>query len=429
MRRLFPDPMARKRGARAPVMARVLLALSLAVGLVSCVSVDTRPIEERLSRQIMFTISIDQYGDASGFDEPYAPLSEARKSTFVIQQILSFHGLKKIATWPIKSLGLHAVVAEISRKKKVEESIEELSTDNRVETVQSVKTYDLLGYNDPYFELQSVARSDDIEYIHHLATGKDIVVGVIDTGMDRQHPELRGRVIYSRNHVDHDQDRFDTDEHGTAVAGIIGSTANNEVGIVGVAPDVKLMSFKSCWHDRTSRHATCDSVSLMKALMDAIDQQPDILNLSLSGPDDPLIRRLLRLASDRGIVLLGAKDDKRYRSFPASMPEVIAVGASLDEPFPDGGYGILAPGTDVLTTTPGATYAFKSGSSMATAYVSGIAALIKERQPELNGRQIEEHLRATSRIMVFKMPVVDICAAVRRGDEACPQRAVASASH
>jgi subtilisin family serine protease len=405
--------------------------------MAGCTSVDTRPPKEQMARQVVFTISAEPGQEATdfskvGLDQMTDP--KGVKIQLAIQDILRLHNLRKIAEWPIKSLGLQAVVAEIGKKTKLTDLISALSRDKRVETVESVKTYKLHTYNDPYFDLQNTVNNDDIEHIHKLATGKGVVVGVVDTGVDRDHPELRDRIIYSHNFVSHDQIRFDQDEHGTTVAGIIGSTANNDLGIVGVAPDVKLMAFKACWHDTLTQAASCDSVSLMKALMAVLKQQPDILNLSLSGPSDPLIESLLKAASDQGIVLVSARDEKRRNSFPASMTEVIGVGTPLGisqsasipvsasglNGMTDDPYGVLAPGTDILTTTPGATYAFRTGSSLASAYVSGIAALMKERQPALSGRQIELHLRNTSRVIINTIPVVDMCAALRRNDELCP---------
>ena len=86
---------------------------------------------------------------------------------------------------------------------------------------------------------------------------------------------------------------------------------------------------------------------------------------------------------------------------------------------------VLAPGTDILTTTPGSTYAFRSGSSLASAYVSGIAALMKERQPAMSGKEIEMHLRNTATVKIDSVPVVDMCAALRRKNEICPNTSLA----
>lgn len=411
------------------------LLLAITVLLSGCASIDSRPVEEQFARQVVFTVAnelaadpslLTSYSHASFTDMEPALVKE--KSQSIIDAVLRFHRLKKVSQWSIKSLGLEAVVAEFSAKKTMEEVTADLIIDGRVDSVESVKTYQLLTYNDPYFQLQSSVKSDDIENIHRLATGKDVVIGVVDTGIDRTHPELMDRIIYSRNFVAHDQNRFDQDEHGTTVAGVIASAANNKLGIVGVAPDVKLMVFKSCWQDRVTRRAKCDSVSLMKALVDVINQQPDIVNLSLAGPDDLLIRRLLKAASDRGIVLVAAVDPRSKSSFPASMDEVIAVGTPIGTDESADTFGILAPGTDVLTTTPGATYAFRSGSSMATAYISGIAALMKERQPTLSGEQIRVHLRSTSSSNIGAVPVVDMCAAISQEGESCQSNSIVMVS-
>ncbi len=403
-----------------------LLALALAA-LGGCTISEPRPLEEQLARQVVFTIANEPPFTPelytvfmAGSYSALMPELVKERTRAMAEDILRYHQLRKVSQWSIKSIGVDVVVAEIrGNKKTVDAVVAELSTDDRIDMVQTVNSYSLLTYNDPYFEMQNSVRGDDIENIHRLATGKDVVVGIVDTGLDRLHPELSERIIYSRNHVAHDPLRFDLDEHGTAVAGIIGSSANNQLGIVGVAPDVKFMAFKACWEKPGTRVAVCDSVSLIRALTDVIDRQPDIVNLSLAGPKDPLIERLLRAADHQGIVLVAAVDGRTENSFPASMPEVIAVGTPLGNIDSADNPGILAPGTDVLTTTPGATYAFKSGSSMATAYVSGIAALMKERQPTLSGEQIRLHLRNTSHQVVGAVPVVDMCNAIRRDGENC----------
>ncbi|MBT4162610.1 MAG: S8 family serine peptidase, partial [Gammaproteobacteria bacterium] len=292
--------------------------------------------------------------------------------------------------------------------------IRALDADSRVESVQSIRRFKLLSYNDPYFSLQNTVNGDRIEHIHEITTGKNVVVGLIDTGVDRRHPELADSIVYTNNFVAHDQVSFDLDEHGTAVAGVIGSAANNDLGIVGVAPDIRLMVFKACHQEPASRRTSCDSVSIIKALNDVLQQQPDILNLSLSGPRDEIIEKLLKSASSSGMVLVAAVDETQPfdRSFPASMEEVIAVGTSFRQDLT--GEMVLAPGTDMLTTAPGATYGFKSGSSMATAYVSGIAALMKEKVPDLTSAQIYDYLLQSARLDENELPVVDMCSAVNQ---------------
>ncbi len=336
----------------------------------------------------------------------------------LIQAVLRFHGLKKVSQFTIRALNVEAVVAEFGRNRNLDDVVSDLSSDTRVQSVQSVKPYTLMSYNDPYFALQSTVHGDQIDRVHQLSTGKNVVVGILDTGVDRWHPELIDNIVYTRNLVDHDQDTFDSDEHGTAVAGVIASAANNDLGIVGVAPDVQLMVFKACHQEKSSRRTSCDSVSIIKALGDVLVQQPDILNLSLAGPRDAIIEQLLREIYRDGVVLVGAVDESvgLSESFPANMEEVIAVDTAINlrNSFAK---VLLAPGTDMLTTAPGATYGFKSGSSMAAAYVSGIVALMKERNPALSNAEVYGDLRASTRLNENELPVVDMCLAVNTAME------------
>ncbi|HIL82946.1 MAG TPA: hypothetical protein EYG52_05455 [Pseudomonadales bacterium] len=365
------------------------------------------------ANNVVFTVPYAQSGDqlASGFTQ-HASVDEPAAQN-LIQAVLRFHGLTKVSQFTIQALKVEAVVAEFGPSRNLDDVVSALSADNRVQSVQSVKPYTLMSYNDPYFALQSTVNGDQIDSIHQISTGKNVVVGIVDTGVDRWHPELIDNIVYTKNLVDYDQDSFDSDEHGTAVAGVIASAANNDLGIVGVAPDVQLMVFKACHQEKASRRTSCDSLSIIKALGDVLVQQPDILNLSLSGPRDAIIARLLREVYRNGIVVLGAVDESRglAESFPANMEEVIAVGTTINL----GGEFtnvLLAPGTDMLTTAPGATYGFKSGSSMATAYVSGIVALMKERNPALSNAEVYGDLRASTRFDENDLPVVDMCLAV-----------------
>ena len=391
-------------------ISRTGSAVFLLFIIAGCAS--TPPLDIYASN-VVFTVPYAQSGNqlTSGFTQDASVDEPAAQN--LIQAVLRFHGLTKVSQFTIQALKVEAVVAEFGPSRNLDDVVSALSADNRVQSVQSVKPYTLMSYNDPYFALQSTVNGDQIDSIHQISTGKNVVVGIVDTGVDRWHPELINNIVYTKNLVDSDQDSFDNDEHGTAVAGVIASAANNDLGIVGVAPDVKLMVFKACHQEKTSRRTSCDSLSIIKALSDVLVQQPDILNLSLSGPRDAIIERLLREVYRNGIVVLGAVDESRglAESFPANMEEVIAVGTAINI---GGGFTdvLLAPGTDMLTTAPGATYGFKSGSSMATAYVSGIVALMKEHNPALSNAEVYGDLRASARFDENDLPVIDMCRAV-----------------
>jgi subtilisin family serine protease len=322
-----------------------------------------------VARQILITIAVENQQSAtlmgyqaSGSVAIQNKPSTARKNAEKIaESIARKHRLKIVGMWPIAALGVECVVLEVADNRTTEQVLFELRSEKQIESLQNVSSYKLMAYNDPYFHLQNTVSIDGLEQVHELATGKGVVVGIIDTGLDSTHPELASKIIYKNNFVAHDQRMFDGDPHGTAVAGVIAATANNDVGIVGVAPDVKLVALKACWYEPQARVSRCDSFSLIKALVKTLELDPDILNLSLTGPPDALIAKLIQKASQQGMIIVSAVDPSAgaKNSFPANMREVISVVAppvvqahsSLSQSF-------LAPGIDILTTAPEAGYAF-----------------------------------------------------------------------
>jgi subtilisin family serine protease len=172
------------------------------------------------------------------------------------------------------------------------------------------------------------------------------------------------------------RDRPDTAEHhGTAVAGIIAARADNQVGIAGVAPLAQVLALRACWQVSPAE-TLCTSLSLALALNAAIERDANIINLSLGGPADRLLQRLIEVALARGIAVVAAMDRQASGGgFPAALPGVIAVA---DAPLPKGARAVGAPGTDILTTLPGSRWGTVSGASYAAAHVSGLLALIMD---------------------------------------------------
>jgi subtilisin family serine protease len=187
--------------------------------------------------------------------------------------------------------------------------------------------------------------------------------------------------------------------HGTAIAGVIGSAANNREGIVGVAPDVRIEALRACWPiGPNSAASRCTSFTLAQALEMAIRLEPRIINLSLAGPDDPLLARLLDEAIAHGIIVVAAEpvSPSADNAFPSSHPGVVAAGSTEPGNVRAGGYVLAAPASEVLTTTPGSGYAFLSGNSLAAAHVSGVIALLLEADPSLGAGEAVAVLSATS---------------------------------
>jgi subtilisin len=261
--------------------------------------------------------------------------------------------------------------------------------------------------NDPYLDLQPGLKVMQISESHRWATGKGVRVAVIDTGMDTRHADLKDRVVGIRNFVDRNEAAFNADVHGTAVAGVIAATANNGIGLVGVAPEAEVLGLKACWESAAAQNgAHCSSFTLAKALNFAIDQDVDVINLSLGGPPDPLLQRLVAKALERNILVVGATSPRFPNGFPAAVDGVIAVtNAAASAQY------IMAPGTQVLSTKPHDTYDFFTGSSFATANVAGVVTLIRQRKPHLPGKVVKDLIETTS---LSEPPSANACRALLR---------------
>jgi subtilisin family serine protease len=265
----------------------------------------------------------------------------------------------------------------------------------------------------------------DIEEAHRIATGRGVSVAIIDSAIDASHPDLRGRVRLARNLVDERQSPRAGEIHGTAVAGIIASAANNRQGIVGVAPDVSIAALRACWAvTPDSVAAQCSTFSLARALEIALSLRPNVINLSLAGPDDPLLSRLLDEVIARGIVVVAAQPERGGAAhvFPASHPKVLSAHSSLDTGSAPSRYALGAPAIEVLTTTPGARYAYLTGNSLAAAHASGVVALLMEREPKIDVDRIAELLIETTTYAPGSASI-NACRALERlsGVSSCPR--------
>jgi len=323
------------------------------------------------------------------------------------------HGLKFVDGWPMPMIGVDCFIMAVPDGRSTAAAAQELSRDGKVAWAEPVQLYKTqaaaaLSPNDPLFRAQPAAREWQLAELHHLATGRGVKVAVIDSGIQADHPDLAGQLLINRNFVVGQTEVAES--HGTGVAGIIAAKSDNGIGIAGVAPDARLLGLRACWQQRGADPATiCDGLSLAKALYFAVEQKADVINLSLSGPDDRLLRTLIQAALGRGAVVVGAYDsDKPGGGFPASVPGVIAVS---DHAFAgSAGRVYIAPGSGVPTTQPGGRWFLVNGSSFSAAHVSGLAALVRQRR------------RAAELTLVSDRPVggtIDACATLERAATGC----------
>jgi subtilisin family serine protease len=356
-------------------------------------------------------------------DVSYAGAYDARSGRTAqmrtARSIASQHELTLVDGWPMPALGVDCFVMEARGDTSLEQLIARLAADPRVESVQAMQTFRVLSHTDSLYPLQPSARAWGLDDVHKIATGKRVRVAVIDTGVDVDHPDLAGRVTATRNFVD---GRANVPEfHGTAVAGVIGARADNGVGIAGIAPDAALMALRACWQpDGRGTEAVCSTFTLAKAIQFALEQRVGVINLSLGGPRDRLLDRLLDVAVERGVIVVAAVDPGAgMASYPASHRGVLAVA---DVDGQDAAFVVmLAPGRDVPTSIPGKQWGFVSGSSFAAAHVTGLVALLREIAPNVQSRQVREALAPapTARVAGARRPMVDACAAIAAVGGAC----------
>lgn len=340
----------------------------------------------------------------------YAPAgnySVGQRAASLLATLKKQYGWREVTGWPIKALDVYCIVLEPPTGMDRDTLLKTLADDKRVQLVQPLQDYAVYSdpddngahhYNDPYADLQRGFVETDAALAHAQSQGKGVQIAVVDTGVDMQHPDLQGRVGQTRNEVDDNSSTFSRDSHGTEVAGIIAAVGDNHQGIVGIAPKVDLSVYKACWYPTDhGEGARCNSFTLAKALAGVLDTDARIVNLSLGGPADPLLNRLLQQLLDRGrIVVAALPPDGSTGGFPDNTPGVIVVRTSSPTPAPAG--VLSAPGNDILTTQPGGGYDFTSGSSMATAHVSGIVALMLAMSPKLDARQVHDILLRSSRL-------------------------------
>lgn len=367
---------------------------------------------------------------AAGYSRP-AGYAGGGRALALADLLAAEHGLTELRAWTIPTLDWRCMLYRLPSGAARQELLARLAADPRVALAQPLNTFETLSerlpdlrptspttvpvagsatYNDPYLSLQDGFQAINAAAAQRVTRGEGTQVAVIDTGIDLTHPDLQGRVAMSRDFVGR---QAVGERHGTEVAGVIAATANNATGIVGVAPGTQLLSLRSCWATGTGEPARCNSFTLAQGLVAAMAAGADIINLSLGGPRDPLLEQLTKQALDRGIVVVAALPaNGRREGFPSAVPGVVTVAMSEDGA--PGSAQLAAPGRRILTLAPGGGYDYASGSSLATAHVSGAAALLRSVNGRLDGRDLQRLLASEG------SAPIDACRGLQRLDARVP---------
>lgn len=221
---------------------------------------------------------------------------------------------------------------------------------------------------------------------------EDVVIAVIDTGVDLTHTDLNGQLVEGYNIVDNDQQPLDDVGHGTHVAGIIGALVNNGEGVAGVSWYNKIMPVKAL--DSSGSGTT---YAVAEGIIWATDHGAKVINMSLGNyADSQFLHDAVKYAYDRDVVLVAASgnDNTERPGYPAAYPEVLAVAAtdSNQKRAEYSNYGdyidVSAPGTNIASTFPGNQYAALSGTSMASPHAAAMAGLIRSLNPDLTNQEV-----------------------------------------
>lgn len=360
-----------------------------------------------------------------GFATAYTASREARDEAHMLEKR---YGMREVASWPISMLDVYCLVYRIDPGSDRDTLLAALKRDPLVESAQPMGSFSAEGavngdelptgavagrYNDTYAQLQRNLAELAIPEAQRFSRGEGVRIAVIDTGVAIDHADLKGRIADWRNFIDNDAVRFRQDRHGTAVAGVIAAVANNNVGIVGIAPEVKLLAYKACWETSLQGGASCNTFTLARALAAAIEARVDIVNLSLAGPSDALLARLVRSAERSGIIVVGAALPEG-RGFPVDVDGVIGVDVAESQHAPVAGI-IEAPGQDIFTLTPADHYDAASGSSLAAAEVSAMVALLRSRDSSMRADRARSVLEGSARPVSTSAgmrPIISACGAM-----------------
>ena len=235
-----------------------------------------------------------------------------------------------------------------------------------------------------------------------VTTGSEsVVVAVLDSGVDASHPDLAGRVVPGRNVLNSNDDTTDERGHGTNMAGIVGAVANNALGGAGVAWAAKIMPVKVTYPSGAASDA-----NVTAGIVWAVDHGADVISISLAAPvHDTVLQRAVDYATMHDVLVVAAAGNSRsdVPELPAACRGVVAVGAtdasghrtrfSNFGPWVD----VNAPGVGIVTTKANsAGFTTVSGTSAATALVSGVAVLLRAAYPHATRAEIADRLRRSA---------------------------------
>ncbi len=320
-------------------------------------------------------------------------------STVDAQALLAAQGAESSAQ--IEPLGVKLLAVAAGQEQAVVEALRENAAVEYAEL-------DYLAYigidpNDPYYATAYQWGLTRIEApaAWDITTGtQDVIIAVIDTGVDLDHPDLEAKIVGGYDFINNDPVPQDDHGHGTRVAGIAAAETNNGLGVAGLSWGARIMPLKALEHTGYGPYS-----NIASSVTYAADSGARVLNLSLGGlAYSATLRDAINYAYNRGCVVVASTGNDSLDSlrYPARYPSALAVGATdnTDQQYSTSNYGpeidLAAPGAAIYSTFWDDSYGSESGTSMAAPHVSGLAALIWSLNPALSNVQVESIIKATA---------------------------------
>ncbi len=233
---------------------------------------------------------------------------------------------------------------------------------------------------------------------HKIASGKRVKIAVIDTQVDTTHPAFGGGITETFDALG--ESKPIAENHGTAIAAILGARAE----LTGVAPGASVLAIRA-FAGNAKGQPQSYTLAILKALDFAVSSGARVVNMSFAGPSDPILGQAIAAAEAKGVTIVAAAGNggpDAKPAYPAAYPGVIAVTATdnADQLYKNANHGtyiaVAAPGVDIIAAATKGAYDISSGTSMAAAHVSGIAALMLEKNPKLLPKDIRALLLSSA---------------------------------
>ena len=291
----------------------------------------------------------------------------------------------------VSSLGVRVVRLPMFRSWS---AVAKLAADPRVVSIEAdARATASVEPRDPQWDRQSGLRSVHAPAAWEMTTGsRDTVIAIVDTGVDADHPDLRGRVLRGHDFHNNDSNPSDDNGHGTAVAGVAAAAGNNGAGIAGMCWKCRILPVKVLNRNGSGSHS-----NIAAGIVWAANHGADVINLSLASTGRTnMLSDAVAYARRRGAVVVAAAGNagSRRKFYPAALPGVISVAASrgtgkLYAWSNDGSWiKVAAPGC-AFTTRRGGSWSWWCGTSFASPAVAGTIALVHSYRPGLSRYRLE----------------------------------------